>query len=182
MTKVVTMKGRKLRIVRKRTGAVFTNVYHERLEDIDKLAWRARIPGMDRDDVRSEMAYCLWVAWRKFDQTQCTDLGVYWWSVWLNHRANWIRSYNAQKRAAKELPFSHDELIAMAPLTYPGQLVEPPDDVDDNISHTAWAMLALGYLPGEVQEALGLSNRRYYTLIDSWKTSNVHDWLTNQYR
>jgi hypothetical protein len=105
----------------------------------------------------------------------------FWWSIWLNHRVSWIRRYNADKRAAAELPFTHDELMAMSPVVYPGQLLAPPDIEDDEIAHCAWSLLALGYLPTEVRDALHLNNHKYYAMIDSWKTATVHDWLTGQY-
>lgn len=181
--KIVTIKGRKFHIVRTRTEAAFNDVYLDWEVQISKNAWTARVPGWEKEDVEAEMGYCLWVAFKTHDKTRQVDFGVHWWSIWLNHRATWIRSRNAMKRAAEELPYSQEELIAMSPIIYPGQLFGPPTEtgIDDELAYAAWSLLALGYLPSEVQGALHLSNRRYYTIIDSWKTEGVYKWLTNQY-
>lgn len=191
MVRTVSMKGRKLKIVRSRTSKAFCQVYLDHLETVEKNAWRQRVPGMDRDDVVAEMSYCLWLAFKKFDRRYKPDdekcmaaFGVFWWSIWLNRRIDHIRRYNAEKRAADELPFSPDELVAMSPVVYPGQLICPPSEanITDTQSHIAWSLLALGYLPQEVRATLHISNRRYYELIGSWRTKEVYEWLTNQYR
>ncbi len=186
MAKTVIMRGRKLRIVRRRTATAFVPVYEAFEQVIRRTSYSSRTPGMDRDDIAAEMAYCLWVAYRRFDSTMGDfepggAFHSFWWSIWLNHRVSWIRRYNADKRAAAELPFTHDELMAMSPVVYPGQLLAPPDIEDDEIAHCAWSLLALGYLPTEVRDALHLNNHKYYAMIDSWKTATVHDWLTGQY-
>jgi len=168
--------------VKRRTESAFRPVYYDKLDEIHSNSYRQRVPGMTTEDIEAEMAYCLWVAYRRYDHTQGVDFGVFWWSVWLNHRASWIRMYNAQKRAAEELPFSHDELIALSPITFPGQLPMVPEDIlTDKEAQVAWSLLALGYLPSEVQATLHLNNHKYYQLIDSWKTPQVHDWLTCQF-
>lgn len=187
LAKTVTMKGRKLRIVRTRTHTNFRPVYYDWLDTIAKNSWRQRVPGWNREDIQAEMTYCLWVAYRTHDRTKQPDFGVFFWSVWLNHRTDQIRWYNRQKRAAEELPFTHDELIALSPVIFPGQLVFTPEEVTngedepDEIARVAWSLLAFGYLPSEVQAALHLNNHRYYAIIDSWRTDAVYDWLTGQY-
>lgn len=177
----VPIAGRKLRIVRRRTHANFVPFYSEWEQTIRANAYRARVPGWDREDVEAEMAYSLWVAYKTHDASKQTDFGVFFWSIWNNRRKNQIRWYNAQKRAAEELPFSHEELIAMSPIIYPGQLVEVPAEVTGELANLVWSLIGLGYTMTEVKAALHLNNHRYYAIIQAFATASVHDWLTNQY-
>lgn len=178
--KTVTIKGRRYKIVKRRTEQAFVDLYRERHDDACALAWNARVPGWTTEDVEAELMFCLWIAFRKFDPSRHPDIGVYWWSIWLNHRASHVRRWNAQKRAAAELPFDPHELIQMCPTMVPDHLLDPPPDINDETAKVAWALLSLGYIPSEVQAHLGLNNRRYYALIDSLRRDDVHDWLIRQ--
>jgi DNA-directed RNA polymerase specialized sigma24 family protein len=168
------------RIVRRRTEAAFTEVYNQWASQIGKLAWNQRVPGWDREDVTAELEYSLWVAFQTFDGAKGIDFGAYFYAIYKKRRAMQIRSFNRQKRAAEEVPFSHDELIAMSPIVYPSNVwidKHVVDDEEQELAPVVWAMLSLGYLPSEVKVSLHLSNRRYYNIIESLQTESVYDWL-----
>lgn len=162
---------RRLRIIRTRTEDAFGDVYNEWLPVIQRNARKQFVKGWNHEDIEAMMLYCLWVAFKKHTPSR-GDFGVYFWSIWLTERRQQARRYRALKRAAIELPFTYEELVALNPIVYPGMLLPTPEKVviDEKLGEMVWILLAIGYLPGEVKEILGLSNRRYYALIEAWRT------------
>ena len=178
------MKGRKLKVVRTRTDAAFATVYHEYAQTIGKNAWNARVPGWEMEDVRAEMQFCLWRAFKTFDSTHGTDFGVYFWTIWKTQRAFQIRKYNALKRAAAELPFTLEELAQIGPVMYLGPINADTDifhdDELDDLSLAVWSLIGMGYQQVEIKEGLQISNRRYYSIVESWRTPHIYNWLTGK--
>lgn len=127
------------------------------------------------------MEFALWEAFKSYQSHRGPSFGQYWWYVYKNQRAMQVRSYNAAKRAAEEVPFSHDELVAMSPLVYPGEvwidysIVDVEGDKD--LARVMWAMLAMGYNASEVKSSLHISNKRYYKIIEAWQTESMFEWL-----
>lgn len=119
---------------------------------------------------------CLWKAFQTFDQTK-RDFGVYWWSLWLNRKADLVKAFNRQKRAKTCL--ATDEWWSLQMDTdkpSKNRCVYPFSD-DNMTERLAWDLLASGCTPLDVQEACGLTRSGYYQIIRSWKTDAVMAYL-----
>lgn len=181
--RVVRRRKRRRPIVRRRNAQAFIEVYYRHLEEVRKNSYHQRVPGWTREDVEAEMCFCIWLAFKQYSTSETRDFGVFWWTIWQRHRVDQIRRFNAEKRAAAELPFDHDMLMALNPVAFPSmQHVDLPDCIEEGEAQDVWCLLAMGYRPTEVKDHLHMSNRRYYALIESWQTPEIHDWLLNQPR
>jgi hypothetical protein len=121
------------------------------------------------DDVISEMLACLWQASSTYDPERPTTFGAYWWSLWLNRKTYYIRLWNAQKRVHPVLLGEH---IVEAGEYAVRLLPEPPPDAPPE-AVAIWVRLALGDERQDVLRDLGISKRRYYDILHSWRTDEV---------
>lgn len=148
----------------------FTEVYPLFKSDIAVTALAQKVPGMDYDDVVSEMTICLWKACESYSHG-ATSLGAYWWSLWLNRKADLIRQWYASKRV-------HPILTDQVPEgSYTDPLPPDPPKKTGDVERLVWDLLAGGDEPKEVQDALGISRRRYYNTVHTWRTDSIADML-----
>lgn len=151
----------------------FSEVYQKFSQTIGVIALSQHVPGLDYDDVVSEMKACLWVAWKQY-QAHLGRFESYWWSLWLNRRSDLTRMALRVKRprtvsAGDCLP---DEPYLMA--LFP----QPPEKTTEQ-GREVWCLLAGGARPHEVRQQTGLSRRGYYDLISRWRTPEVRDMLSS---
>jgi hypothetical protein len=150
----------------------FREVYKNFCDDIKVTALSQHVPGMAYDDVVSEMTACLWKAWRSHDPSK-GSFGSYWWSLWLNRKADIYNAFRRQKRPTT-VPLPPELLPDEALLT---QIVPLPPKGSSHAAKLVWHMLATGERASDVIEKTGLTRRRYYELIASWRTKEVEDSL-----
>ena len=148
----------------------FSEVYEEYLPDIKVIALGQRVPGLDHDDVVAEMATCLWKAWGTWDDTKGA-FGSYWWSVWLNRRSDLTQAAFRDKRPRLVLT---DEVRGTGYTM--GGWPEAPEG-SDLVAQNVWNLLASGEPVKEVIHRTGVSRRRYYDLIRSWRSEEVRSIL-----
>lgn len=138
---------------------------------IDRLAHRVYIPGMDYDDVRAEMQFSLWRASTTYDLDGDVPFGAYWWKVWENRRNDLTAKALARKRPVTVPTNSHKD----RPYWMPERLDPPPGT--SPIGSLVWRLLATGETGTEARSLTALSKRAYYDLIRSWRTQEVRDTL-----
>lgn len=137
--------------------------------EIGRLSKTQYVPGMDADDVASEMSICLWRATQTY-KSGATTFGAYWWSLWLNRRSDIADAYYAIKRA-HGVPVERVPERGYEPTLFP----MPP--TRDPLGVSVWGALATGDTPKEVQDDHAISRRRYYELIAGWRTDDVREGL-----
>jgi hypothetical protein len=141
--------------------------------DIKVSALSQRVPGLDYDDVVSEMTICLWRACETYKSGTGTRFGSYWWSLWLNRRSDIAHAYYAAKRVH---PVLSDEPLVEG--SYVTQMApEAPQGASD-ADRMVWDLLASGETATDTMELLGMSRRRYYKTVKTWQTDEVRDALT----
>jgi len=148
----------------------FDVVYDRHRGEIDLLSHTQRVPGLDPDDVASEMLVVLWKASQTY-RPGATSFGTYWWSLWLNRRSDLAGSYYARKRvhaiSTDQVPdsayYDRVEPEAPVPTTAVGRLI--------------WKLLAAGEPGTEIRSLTDTSRRRYYDTIQEWRTEEVRDLL-----
>lgn len=132
---------------------------------IRRTSLTQRVPGLDPDDVASEMAICLWRATKTYTPG-ATPFGSYWWSLWLNRRSDIADAHYALKRV-HGIPTEH-----LPEHTYEDALFPMPP-TRDALGIAVWGALAGGDTAKEVQDDHGLTRRRYYDIIARWRTPEV---------
>jgi DNA-directed RNA polymerase specialized sigma24 family protein len=140
--------------------------------EIGRIALRQRVPGLDPDDVASEMSICLWRACRTF-RPGATPFGTYWWSLWLNRRSDIADAHYALKRV-------HGIPTDTLPERAYDDALFPMPPTKDELGVAVWGALAAGDTPKEVQDDHGLSRRRYYDIIRGWQTPEVRAALLRE--
>jgi len=198
----VRKRNRRIRIVRRRSGRRFEPLYREYKPIISEAANSSKgyVPGQTKEDVRAWMAWCLWVAYIKFREDQ-GEFRTFWWSIWLNKRAELIRNFNAEKRPL-EVVTDWDDLLAKSPIVFPDYFLDvatPPTIVPeehqlavgyvetqqpvapDLTQRIAWALLALGYKEVEIRRALDMSIHDWYAMLDFWRCPAIEYMLKEGY-
>jgi DNA-directed RNA polymerase specialized sigma24 family protein len=138
--------------------------------EIRRIAHRQVLPGMDADDIASEMTIVLWKACSTYDKSTSTPFGTYWWSMWKNRRSDLNESYYAKKRA-RTVPVER-----VPETTYSDSFpLLPP--TRDPVEAMVWRLLAEGESGKDVRMLTEMSRRRYYDLIASWRTDDIRDAL-----
>lgn len=150
----------------------FSEVYRRYSDDIAITALSQRVPGLDYDDVVSEMTGCLWKAWLTWKPGHA-GFGSYWWSLWLNRRSDITEAAYRLKRP-KTVALG-DELFPES--RYLLDLVPDPPAQCTRQQRLVWMLLASGEPVNEVMRITGLSKRGYYDLIRSWRTKEVRSAL-----
>lgn len=149
----------------------FLDVYPSFKEDIAITALGQKVPGLDYDDVVSEMTICLWKACDTYTHGSATTFGAYWWSLWLNRRSDLTRQWYAEKRV-RATPVENTPDGA-----YTSDLAPDAPKGATEQDRLVWDLLAGGDEPKEVQDALGISRRRYYNTVKAWRTETVENML-----
>lgn len=150
----------------------FIEVYERFKRDIAASAHRQNVPGLDYDDVVSEMTACLWRAWKTFAPGK-GRFEVYWWSVWLNHKGHLIQSAYRLKRPKTVLVENHFENAR----TYGLYLrADPPKGCSD-LERLVWTLIGSGESGAEIRRITGIPVRAYYRLLRSWRTAEVKESL-----
>lgn len=151
----------------------FVEAYEQHREQIGRHARTVFVPGLESEDVASEMTVCLWNACKNYTPGK-GQFAPYWWSLWLNRKADIIRSWNAEKRV-------HPIPVETLPETGYGEALFPmPPAESDHLGCKVWLDIAVGYSPTEVRRKHHLSARRYYSLIESWRTDEVRRSLLSR--
>lgn len=147
---------------------------------VKRHARNQRVPGMDHEDVESEMLLCLWKAWTTFDPDEGLLLEQWWWAIWINRKAGLIETYFAKKRITNTVPMTQHEIIdlldSLSPLLQPGDFPECPSS--DPVARTVWHLLASGYTGVEIRQLTEMGWRRFYRIIEGWRTGEVKAALT----
>lgn len=151
----------------------FSEAYEKYRRDIKVTALAQRVPGLDYDDVVSEMLICLWRASQTYKPGKAT-FGAYWWSLWLNRKANLVEAFNTAKRGVA-VPTEDIELGSYVQRTFP----EAPRGSSPQ-ERMVWDLLGHGEPIKDVISLTRLSRRRYYDLIASWRTDEVREGLTKE--
>jgi DNA-directed RNA polymerase specialized sigma24 family protein len=147
----------------------FDVVHQAYANEIQRLAYRQQVPGMDPDDVANEMLIVLWKASRSFKAEQ-GSFGTYWWSLWLNRRSDIAEAYHARKRVKAIPTGTVPDTVVYDPLP-----LLPP--TSDPVEAMVWRLLAAGETGQDTRVLTEMSRRRYYDLLASWRTEEVRDGL-----
>lgn len=150
----------------------FTDVYDSYKHDIKVSALSQRVPGLDYDDVVSEMTICLWKAAESYKPGK-TSFGAYWWSLWLNRKATIARDYHAKKRIT--YPVLTDEPLVEDTYTME-RVPEPPKDSNAQ-DRLVWDLLASGENARDTMDLAQVSRRGYYDTLGRWRTDKVRESL-----
>lgn len=153
-------------------GMTFGEAYDAYKQDIRVSALSQKVPGLDYDDVVSEMLICLWKATETYKTGTGTSFGAYWWSLWLNRRSDIASSWHATKRIHPVL--SDEPLVEGQYEDRP--MVNPPGEVSAQ-DRMVWDLLATGASAADTMRAMSISRRRYYSTVRDWRTKTVYETL-----
>lgn len=153
-------------------GMSFAEAYEAYAQDIRTSALSQKVPGLDYDDVVSEMSICLWVATETYKAGSRTSFGSYWWSLWLNRRSDIAGAYHAGKRVH---PILTDEPLVEGSYVAP-EAPEPPTGACAQ-DRVVWELLAAGDTATEVIADVELTRRRYYGIVGGWRNDEVRKSL-----
>lgn len=152
----------------------FSEVYKKYAPDIRITALSQSVPLLDYDDIVSEMLACLWKAWLTY-KDGVTTFGAYWWSLWLNRRSDLTSQANAYKRP-KHVLLSDLGILPKQPGYTMARWPDPPAGTGE-LETVVWHLLASGEPRSAVIERTGVSKRRYYDIIDGWRSEEVQKRL-----
>lgn len=154
----------------------FEEVYARYVPEIRLLSKTQRVPGLDPDDVASEMTVALWKASTTYQEGSTLSFGQWWWSVWLNRRSDLSEAFYAAKRV---------HAVPVDQTHWKGYLdkedvvtVLPPCPSDAVLDQIIWRMLAEGAPATEVMSYTEISKRAYYATIRGWRTPEVRRHLS----
>lgn len=138
-------------------------------------SFNKRVFGMTPDEVQSEMFQCLWDAWHTFDpDIPDQTMTKRFWAMWQHRHVDLIRYNMAKFRGRnRESTFSAydlspEDIEALAPLFHMEDIPECPSA--DPEARNVWTLIAFGCNWADVVELLGISKRRYYTLVNGWRS------------
>lgn len=150
----------------------FSDLYDEMIKDIEVVALSQRVRDHDYDDVVAEMIGCLWKAWLTHHPGK-GEFKPYWWSLWLNRRADLTRYAGRVKRPSLVTTDLPPEAWGV-PLVYEHRPLPMPSE---SVAQTVWTMIATGHTVQEILRLAGITKRRYYSLIHQWRTPEVKEAL-----
>lgn len=152
----------------------FSEVYRKFASDIRITALSQKVPTLDYDDIVSEMMACLWKAWLTYSPGS-TTFGSYWWSIWLNRRADLTSQANAYKRP-KHVLIPDLTILPKHPAYTMARWPEAPSEAEE-LEEIVWNLIASGEPRSVVIEKTGVSKRRYYEIISRWRSEEVESRL-----
>lgn len=148
--------------------------YKERYQEIRKLSYTQYVPGMDPDDVASELTIALWKAHLTYNATSGCTFGQWWWAVWKNRKRDLFDAYHAR---VEQVPMARGTVIQMIDAN-PTQSVEAPDcPLEAPLVVRIWELLADGYTGVEIREMINVSIRQFYNVITTLQTAEVRQVL-----
>lgn len=123
---------------------------------------------MTSDEVLSEMISVLWQAHQSHDPRSKVPFDAYFWTCWNRHKVTMFRKLGAGKRSATLVPIPDDSDLSV---TYQPEEELPRLTVTgfDPAERAVWHLICIGYTAKEIMDQVGLSTRRYYTLIGQWR-------------
>ena len=151
----------------------FSDFYDVYGDEIRATAHSQSIPGLDYDDVVSEMLICLWKAANTYEYAEGTPFASYWWSLWLNRKYTLTRDFSREKRIQ---PVLVEDTQSLDRSVTDHHLPPAPLSADDQ-ERLIWDLLAVGCNATEVQREAEVSKRTYYRTIQSWQTEAIHNML-----
>lgn len=156
----------------------FAITLESKQREINRLANVQKIPGMTYDDVRAELQEVLWKAWSTYDPKVGTTLGQYWWQLWIRRKGDLIAAFFAQHRPervtdAVDVAVLAEVADAMSPFLSLSDLCPSKEPID----RAVWVLLCHGFRGTEIRKMLHLSWRKFYKIIESWKTDEVRSLL-----
>lgn len=160
----------------------FAEVLSDRAEELARLSYTQKVPGLEREDVHQELVATLWKAWTTYTPESGTTLGQWWWVVWIRRKADLIEAFFARKNRFTTAPFTDDHLESLA--VQIGDSMEPLVSVsdlcpsDEPTAVALWVLLAAGFTNVEIRNLLGISVRRFYSIVDTWRTAEVRAALS----
>lgn len=154
-------------------GMDFQDTYALYRRDIRVSALSQKVPGLDYDDVVSEMDICLWRACETYKKGTGTSFGSYWWSLWLNRRSDIAQAYYANKRVH---PVLSDEPLVEGSYVHP-DAPKPPAG-SSATDRLVWDLLAAGETATDTMDLIGVSRRKFYKTVRTWRTDEVRDALS----
>lgn len=162
---------------------------HRRIEgeiEQGQIHRHQRIPGMEADDVKSEMLLALWRAHRSWDPAVGATIEQYWWAVWTRRRVDLIAYHLRECRDVRReqlVPHEfwwwyedeatveeHGRRLQRYPVIRLDQDAVPPapPGVDDKAAQV-WGLLCRGYTRQDVLLRCDISKRCYYQILDRFR-------------
>ena len=155
----------------------FDAVWEQYKTDMAVAAFGQTVPGLDYDDVVSEMGICLWRATQTYDPDCEVSFGAYWWSLWLNRKADLVDAWKARKRVDLGTTVPLDD-VDESDYGYVQRLHIGAPEGSSATEALIWDLLSAGFTSTEVRDHSTISLRRYYATIARWRTKTIHDLLT----
>lgn len=151
------------------TSADFDEVVRDYRGYIRTVAASQRLPGMDYDDVVSEMLHCLWKCHQTWDEELNPSFKNYWWRVWSNRRANILR--DASRRIQ---PIYTDDYSSLEDLTaYDLEVLPEPPVGSSEQERALWFLIASGYQRKDIFALLRMSEWKYRNAMRKWRSHAV---------
>ena len=153
----------------------FIHTYDAWIRRLEAASRTQSIKGLTADEVLAEMIAVLWQAHRAYDPRNKVPFDAYFWTCWRRHKVTMFRKLGAGKRSATIVPIPEDSELMV---TYRPDEEFPSLTVTgfDPAERAVWHLICMGYNAKEIMEQVGLSTRRYYTLIGHWRqTPEVRD-------
>jgi hypothetical protein len=119
----------------------------------------------------------LWKAWATYTPSP-TKFASYWWSIWLNRRNDLTALANRLKRP-KYVTLSDVSILGDQPYSMV-RWPDPPAGTTE-LEQRVWDLLAAGEPRSVVLEETGVSKRRYYDIIDGWRSEEVEKQLRHPF-
>lgn len=153
----------------------FEALYADYAQEIRRLSATQFVPGMEPEDVASEMMVALWKASQSYNPRGRLSFGQWWWTVWLNRRSDLAGIYHATKRIH---PVPVEDAVLSAFDKPDSSLAPfPRCPSDDPLDRNVWRLLAEGHNAREVITYTAITRRRYYAMIHRWRTEEVRERL-----
>lgn len=157
----------------------FGEQYERYKRQVKILARVQRVPGLDADDVETEMLLCIWRAVQTFDPSVGLDFGAYWWTLWLNRRSDITSAHYAEKRP-RPLICTPDIIRSVADKSE-AMVVVPACPTTGRAERIIWSALAQGRTVAQAMQEAEVGKRRFYDIVRGWRNSAVRRYLVNNY-
>lgn len=144
-----------------------------------------RVPGLTVSEVEAEMWECLWRAHETFNKKSGLTVEQYWWAIWQNRKINLIAYHFRQKRDRSRevltdpvVLMDSETMMALHPLVTIDDVLIPLSEDEDPMAVHVWRLLATGSTRMDVLDICEISKRRFYTIVDTWRTDNMKEYLS----
>lgn len=159
-------------------GSDFAILYAHRKSEIQRLSRSQYVPGLDPDDIETELRMALWKAHNTWDPSAGTTIGQWWWVIWTNRKADLIRHWFARLEPEDTMdPEVVTSMAADMPDRHSRSYAAPPEDFCE-LEVEMWRLLNDGWEMTAICQQLGIGRKLYYRILDSWRTEDLYDHLT----